>query len=207
MNNTPLFKTLVKVTLLAVVFYACQSQKQNNKNKPLILDMVHHNPGEEPYNSAYNDPAVIKDMGFNGKVYALFESPSLAINWESVDPDILPKGSVERQWVDEKAAQLRKMHVDCREQNIDVYAMSDLILFPKRLIQKYGIEETFGDPKDPQTEKFLRAQVDEIFEQFPDLDGLVVRIGETYLHDAPYHKGKISDKKNPQKRLSRLCSS
>ncbi|MDF7806320.1 hypothetical protein P4E94_02650 [Pontiellaceae bacterium B12219] len=164
----------------------------------MVLDMVHHNPGEKPYDSAYVDPAVIKEMGYNGKVYFLFESPALAINWESVDPDILPKGSEERVWVDAKAAQIRKMHAACAAQDIDIYAMSDLVLFPKRLIEKYGIEETFGDPKNPQVQKLLRAQINEMFDQFPDFDGLVVRIGETYLQDAPYHQGHIQDKTDAQ---------
>ncbi|WPJ96263.1 hypothetical protein SH580_00925 [Coraliomargarita algicola] len=167
----------------------------------LILDMVHHNPGDTPYESAYNDPSVIKEMGYNGKVYFLFESPALAINWESVDADILPKGSKEREWVDAKAADIRAMQAASKAQDIDVYAMSDLILFPKRLIEKFGIEKTFGDPKHPLTEKLLRAQINEMFEQFPDFDGLVVRIGETYLNDAPYHKGHINDKSNPEKTI------
>ncbi len=164
----------------------------------LVLDMVHHNPGEAPYDSAYVDPAVIKEMGYNGKVYFLFESPALAINWESVDPDILPKGSEERKWVDAKAAQIREMHAACVAQDIDIYAMSDLILFPKRLIEKQGIEKTFGDPKNPQVSNLLRAQINEMFDQFPDLDGIVVRIGETYLHDAPYHQGHIENKTDAQ---------
>lgn len=29
----------------------------------------------------------------------------------------------------------------------------------------------------------------EMFETFPQLDGLVIRTGETYLHDAPYYVG------------------
>ena len=72
--------TLISVCLLEL-------SAQNNNTNPLILDMVHHNPGDTPYESAYNNPAVIKKMGYNGKVYFLFESPALAINWESVDPD------------------------------------------------------------------------------------------------------------------------
>ncbi|WPJ97272.1 hypothetical protein SH580_06070 [Coraliomargarita algicola] len=167
----------------------------------LILDMVHHNPGETTYDSAYNDPAVIKEMGYNGKVYFLFESPALAINWESVDSDILPKGSEERKWVDAKAEQIRQMHAACKAQDIKTYAMSDLILFPKRLIAKYGIEKTFGDPNHPQVEKLLRAQINEMFNQFPDFDGLVVRIGETYLEDAPFHQGHIENKTDPQKTI------
>jgi hypothetical protein len=161
---------------------------------PLILDMVHHNPGEAPYDSAYVDPAVIKEMGYNGKVYFLFESPMLAINWESVDPDILPKGSVEREWVDAKAAQIKQMQAAAQAQGLSIYAMSDLVLFPKRLIEKYGMQKTFGDPKNPLTEKMIRAQINEMFDQFPAMEGIVVRIGETYLQDAPYHQGHIQNK-------------
>ncbi len=175
-------------------------------SEPLILDMVHHNPGEDPYKTKYNDPAVMKEMGYNGKVYFLFESPALAINWVSVDKDILPKGSEDRKWVDAKAIQIKKMHAACKAEDMAIYAMSDLVLFPKRLIEKYGIEKTFGNPNDVLTEKLIRAQINEMFDQFPDLDGLVVRIGETYLHDAPYHQGAIDDKTNPEKTIIPLIN-
>lgn len=177
------------------------AQDHNKVHSPLVLDMVHHNPGETPYDSAYNDPEVIKEMGYNGKVYFLFESPALAINWESVDKNILPKGTKDRDWVDAKATQIKQMHKACVSKGMSIYAMSDLVLFPKRLIEKYNIQKTFGDPNHPITEKLVRAQINEMFDQFPDLDGLVVRIGETYLHDAPYHMGAIDDKKNPEKTI------
>ncbi|MDO7135551.1 hypothetical protein [Algibacter lectus] len=195
-------KSYFSLTFLVLVsVFNTDVLAQNDIASPLILDMVHHNPGEAPYQSAYNDPAVIKEMGYNGKVYFLFESPALAINWESVDPDILPKGSEERQWVDAKAAQIKEMHAKSKAQDMAIYAMSDLVLFPKRLIEKFGIENTFGDPNNALTEKFIRAQINEMFDQFPDLDGLVVRIGETYLHDAPYHQGAIENKKSPEKTI------
>ncbi|GAA3650102.1 hypothetical protein [Flavivirga jejuensis] len=193
-----------KLILFISLFFSCLGAEliaQNHFSNPLILDMVHHNPGETPYKSAYNNPAVIKEMGYNGKVYFLFESPALAINWESVGSDILPKESKERKWVDAKAKQIKKMHAACKEQNMAIYAMSDLVLFPKRLIEKYNIEDTFGDPNNALTEKFVRAQINEMFDQFPSLDGLVVRIGETYLHDAPYHQGAIKNKTNPEKTI------
>ena len=135
-----------KGVVLLVIFLSILNTKaiaQNNVDNPLILDMVHHNPGEATYESKYNDPSVIKEMGYNGKVYFLFESPALAINWESVDTTILPKGTEDRKWVDEKAAQIKKMHAACKEQNMAIYAMSDLVLFPKRLIEKYGIKDSF----------------------------------------------------------------
>ena len=196
-----------KCALLLFLIYTAfvggyvHGQTQNMDYEPMVLDMVHHNPGEAPYQSVYNDPKVIKEMGYNGKVYFLFESPALAIDWESVDPDILPKGSEDRKWVDAKAKQIKQMHKACKAQDMKIFAMSDLVLFPKRLIAKYGIEETFGNPNDPLTEKLIRAQINEMFDQFPDLDGLVVRIGETYLHDAPYHLGAIDNKKSPEKTI------
>ncbi len=192
--------------LFFLFFFAFALSLLAQNSESLILDMVHHNPGEAPYVSKYNDPAVIKEMGYNGKVYFLFESPALAINWESVDKDILPKGTEDRKWVDEKAAQIKKMHAACKAEDIAIYAMSDLVLFPKRLIEKYNIEDTFGNPNDPLTEKLVRAQINEMFDQFPDLDGLVVRIGETYLHDAPFHKGAIDDKTNPEKTIVPLIN-
>ncbi len=197
--------TLVNMLIIFSLLFSI-SCSQKKTSEPLILDMVHHNPGEAPYESQFNDPAFIKEMGYNGKVYFLFESPALAINWESVDKDILPKGSDDRKWVDEKAAKIYKMHKACKEQGMAIYAMSDLILFPKRLIEKYQIEETFGNPNDSLTEKLLRAQINEMFDQFPDMDGLVVRIGETYLHDAPYHKGHIQDKSNAEKTIIPLMN-
>ncbi|UMB53328.1 hypothetical protein MKD41_13435 [Lutibacter sp. A64] len=206
MSKLNLLKNSALIVFVFISVLATKVIGQNIISNPLILDMVHHNPGETPYDSKYNDPAVIKEMGYNGKVYFLFESPALAINWESVDAAILPKGTEDRKWVDAKAAQIKKMHAACKAEDIAIYAMSDLVLFPKRLIEKYNIEKTFGNPNDALTEKLIRAQINEMFDQFPDLDGLVVRIGETYLHDAPYHKGAINDKTSPQKTIIPLIN-
>lgn len=189
---------IFKICLLMVIlFVACKTNYSNKTNSPLVLDMVHHNPGEKPYQSKFNDPQTIEQFRYNGKVYFLFESPALAINWETVDSTILPLGSEERLWVDKKAAEIREMHQKCDAEGLDIYAMSDLMLFPKRLIEKYNIKDSFGNPQDTLVQRLLRAQIDEMFTQFPSLDGLVVRIGETYLHDAPFHKGKINNKRNP----------
>jgi len=158
------------------------------------------------YVSKFNDPKVLKKMGFNSKSYFLFDSPMLAINWDGLSPDILPVGSPDRIWVEKKAHRLDSMYTACKKNGIDVYAMSDLVLFPKRLIEKYGIEKTFGIPSDSLTEKLLRFQVREMFKQFPQMDGIVVRIGETYLEDAPYHKGHIENKDNADKTIIPLIN-
>lgn len=84
--------------------------------------------------------------------------------------------------------------------------MGDLVLFPKRLIDKYKMEKTFGDPRDPQTDKFLRLLIRQMFDRFPSLDGLVVRVGETYLQDAPYHKEHIVNKSSAEKTIVPLIN-
>jgi beta-glucosidase-like glycosyl hydrolase len=169
--------------------------------RPLILDMVHHNPGEALYQTRYEDPAVMREMGFNGKVYYLFDSPMLAVNWESVDPDIFPPGSPGRAWVDTKASRIDAQHAACRAAGLSTFAMSDLVLFPKALVAKYHLEKTFGDPRHPDTQKFLRLLIGQMFDRFPYLDGIVVRIGETYLHDAPFHQGHIENKGDAEKTI------
>ncbi|MFI3294310.1 MAG: hypothetical protein SNI70_12450, partial [Rikenellaceae bacterium] len=192
---------------LHAISCACSQTSSKEEIKfPLILDMVHHNPGEALYESAYNNPETIKKMGYNGKVYFLFESPMLAINWESVDSDILPKGSEERKWVDQKAEQIRSMQAASTNAGLTTLAQSDLILFPKRLVEKYDLADRMGDARDPEVEKLIRAQIAEMFDQFPLLDGLVTRIGETYLHDAPYHLGAINEKNSPENTIIPLLN-
>jgi hypothetical protein len=160
---------------------------------PFVLDMVHHNPGEPKYNSAYNDPAVLQQMGYNGKVFYLFDSAHLAVNWDNVSPNILPVGSADRAWVEAKAASIHSLYGAVKAQGLNVYCMSDLVLFPTNLVNLYGMSSTFGNINNTNTEYYLRILLNKMFTQFPELDGIVVRIGETYLQDAPYHSGRIDN--------------
>jgi hypothetical protein len=173
---------------------------------PLVLDMVHFNPGEPHYATQFADPAFEKSMGYNGKVFYLFESAHLAINWDAFDPNILPVGSPDRSWVDAKRAEINRKYDAAKAAGLKVYCMSDLILFPKRLVSLYGMTKTMGDVNDPETQLWLRRELKLMFTQFPQLDGIVVRIGETYLQDAPYHLGKINNPKDPQKTIIPLMN-
>ncbi len=173
---------------------------------PLVMDMVHHNPGEPRYDTRFDDPRVLRAMGFNARCFPLFDSPTLAIDWADTDPDIFPPGSEGRAWVDAKASFLDREMAANHAAGIASYAMGDLVLLPKALVEKYGAQETFGDPTNPQTQDFLRKLIDGTFRRFPLLDGLVVRIGETYLHDAPHHAGKIQNPSDPERTIIPLLS-
>ena len=167
----------------------------------LILDSGGHNPGEPlsfPTNEA---PSVIKEIAYKGKIYSLFDSPFFGIDWQTMDPDIFPKGSPGRDWVDQKAARIDAQYAACKAAGIKVYAMGDLIVFPRALVQKYKMEKTFTDPTHPLTDKFLRAMIGQMFDRFPNIDGIVLRIGEIYMQGAPFHRGGIANKKDAQKTI------
>ncbi len=183
---------------------AADSEAKPPDPLPLILDMVHHNPGETRYSSKFNDPATLAGMGYNGKVYFLFDSPLLAVDWDDVDPTICPKGSAYRKWVDEKTAFLKERFKACEKAGIKTYAMSDFILLPKTLVDKENMRAVMGNPRNPKTEKYIRLALRQAFAKFKRLDGIVVRVGETYLQDAPYFFGKIQNKRSPEKTIAPL---
>jgi hypothetical protein len=189
-----------------IVSLNANAQKLSVNKLPIIADMVHNNPGEALYVSKFNTPDVIKEMGYNGKTYFIFQSPQLAINWDKIDADIMPVGSDDRKWVEAKSQNIHTLYGAMKKKGMEVYCMSDLILFPKRLIAKFGMDKTFSDPRDPKTEKYLRILIHEMFTQFPELDGIFVRIGETYLEDAPYHKGGIQNQKDADKTIIPLMN-
>jgi hypothetical protein len=192
--------------MAAVSLAGCGTTTAQKERLKLILDMVHHNPGEKRYDSRYNNPEILKKMGYDGKVYFLFDSPTLAVDWDKVDPAICPAGSKYRKWLEERRKFLKNNFDACEKAGIKVFAMSDLILLPKNLVDKERMKECMGDPSDPKTEKYLRLLIGQTFDQFPRLEGLVVRIGETYLHGAPFFYGKIKDKKNPRKTIIPLIN-
>lgn len=173
---------------------------------PIVMDMVHNNPGEKPFDTHYNDPALLKQLGYTAKVFELFQSAQFGIDWSSVDPDIFPGGSKERDWVNAKAAELDTLYNATKAAGLDVYCHTDMVVLPKRLVDKHNLQKTFGDLSNPETQKFVRLAVEQQFKRFPQLDGLVVRIGETYLQGAPYHTGAIKDKEDPEKTIIPLMN-
>ncbi len=167
-----------------------------------IFDMVHHTPGEAPTVSAFTDPAHLAKLGFSGQV--LLVPVSAAVTWESFDPRVFPVGSAARHWVESKAAALEAQFSRAKEAGVACLAMGDYIVLPRELVrlrvpdlakkkaQEFAYEvkgEFTPDIHDPRVQELVRALIDSIFGRFPMLDGLVVRVGETYLHDLPYHTG------------------
>jgi hypothetical protein len=165
--------------------------------------MVHHNPGELPFDTKYNDPFYLKEEGFNGQVPRIFLP--CAVTYSSFDKEIMPDGSDLREQTEAYALKLDSMFLRAKEAGMPIYPFTDLLVVPKAIQEKYGKE--MGEEKEvddinvlggirlqasilkPRTEEILRVQIREIFDRFPDLDGLTTRYGETYLHEFPNHAG------------------
>jgi hypothetical protein len=154
-----------------------------------ILDMVQDNPGEPQQPSVFRSPHELADWGYNGQVIEA-EADSCE-TFDAISPDILAQGSEARVWIEKHAQALEVKAQQAHAAGIKAYAWFQFIVLPKALVALFKDEicDAQGriDLERPLTRKILRAQIDELFDRCPDLDGLVVRTGEIYLFDSPYH--------------------
>jgi hypothetical protein len=184
---------------LSISLLRLQAQSTDGK-LPVIMDMVHHNPGEAFTQSMFNSPATLRSYQFNAQVINEFQSVHCAVTYQSLNEDIFPAASPERAWADALAQRITAKIADIHRQGLEACYFTDIIVLPRRLVEIYRAEicDSAGtiDFSRPMTQEIHRIMIREIFERFPELDGLVIRVGETYLHNLPYHTGNGPVKKN-----------
>jgi hypothetical protein len=154
------------------------------------LDMVYPNPGEGKTASSFLDPWKLARWGYTGQVSPNYIEST--VMYDTFDPAIFPEESAGRAWAVEHAGEIDQQIAAAHAAGIAFYAFTDFIVLPKSLVEKYKNEILTKDRIDlhrPMTQKILRAMMDEIFTRYPTLDGLMVRWGETYLVDVPFHTG------------------
>lgn len=165
----------------------------NMKGEWLLMDMVHHNPGETPFTTQFTNPQKLKNYNFKGMVVNEFTPPSCAVLYDELNPNIFPAGSTERKWVENLALRIENQITDMHAIGLKAYYFMDIIVFPKKLVELYKSEICNSSGKidwdKPKTQEIHRMMLKEIFTRFPQLDGLVIRTGETYTHNIPYHQG------------------
>lgn len=158
----------------------------------ILLNMVHHNPGEPQFLSRYTDPNFISGLGYMGQVPKI--EVQCGLTYDKWKTDIIPQRSEERFWIERHAASVRMYLKRVKDAGLEALPFTDMLVVPKSVMEKYGDEMKNEKGQisilRPMTQEILRAQIDELFWRFPNLDGLVIRHGETYLHDAPFHKGE-----------------
>lgn len=156
-----------------------------------VLDMVHHNPGEKPFETSFLNPEKLDSYGYNGQV---FKHINCAVFLEEYDSQLWEGREEERKFIENLSANIAAQNRRTKEAGLQLFYHIDLFVLPKVLIEKHGdrlLNPTTGriDLDAPDTMKVHEILFRELFQRFPEVDGLIIRVGETYLYDTPYHVG------------------
>ncbi len=178
--------------MVAALISNC-AMSQEIRPSTYILDMVQNNPGEPLTQTIFNDPRYLKENGYTGQIIADFTFVHAAITFDKLNPKIFPQGSKERAWVMAAAQKVRQNIKKAHQAGEKIYYFTDIIVLPKKLVELYH-DEICDDKgrisfERPRTVEIHREMLNEVFDTFPDLDGLVIRTGETYVNNVPYHTG------------------
>ena len=153
------------------------------------MDMVHHNPGEAPFETSFLEPQKLKEYGFNAQV---FKHINTALTLEDYDSE-LSYDNAAHEWLKNWSSNITNEIKKAKGAGLKVYYHIDLFVLPKAVKEKYWKEICDENGKislrKEKTLEIHRALFDEMFRRFPDVDGLIIRVGETYLHDTPFHTG------------------
>ena len=158
--------------------------------------MFHDNPGEVPFNTRYKNAETLADLGFNSQVGKDILS---TVTFESLGMDFFPKGSDERIWFEAKTHSYRRQIAKAKAAGLYTFYHVDMFVFPQKIVDRFKNEMLDNGRISigrPRTRQLCRVMLQELFGKYPDLDGLIVRVGETYLHDIPYHTGNSAVKYN-----------
>ncbi|TKG94673.1 hypothetical protein EYV94_12065 [Puteibacter caeruleilacunae] len=217
MNLQPLYinmkyKIILIALFISVASFKHKDEKKSNQEKGLkyIMDMVYNNPGLPPRVSKFNDTKYLKSLGYNGTTPHWYVQ--CGITYDSLEKGIVPEGSEEREWILNNAARLKEKFRKAKRAGVGLYPFTDFMVVPKSVWQKYGTQMVADeyidkvkngnfrkpDIRKEMTRRILTIQIDEIFKTFPELDGLMLRFGETYLHDTPFHLGNSPIRKGKQ---------
>ena len=155
-----------------------------------IMDMVHHNPGEAPTKTKFLNPEFLKEFGYNSQV---FKHINTAVDFDVCNAEQRRDNGDEREWFDNIKNQIHGETDAAKKNGLRIFYHIDLFVLPKCIVEKYKDEICDENGKislyKKKTLELHRAMIDAIFSEFSDVDGLIIRVGETYLHDAPYHCG------------------
>ena len=165
-----------------------------------LHDMIHNNPGLAIYDSEYRSAHFLKERRYDAKVFDLYDCAQYGLLWDRLSehthkPPVFPEGSASRSWVLEKKAQLLRDYRDAKASGLRVCFMMDVIVLPEAVKQQYP-EIVNRDGKidicAPAMEQILDCMFEEMFYEFPQIDGIYIRYGETYVgpeYNTPWHTG------------------
>ncbi len=155
----------------------------------LKLATTIHNPGEPAIDSRYRDPAVLVELGFNGKV--LYESTALSgiEGPESLaDPEM-------RRFVQGTMNDIARQVDAAYRAGLGVYLSYDMLVLPSDTVSRNITALTCGNRPTvlcPASELALELSVralGALLDRYPSAAGIVLRFGDTDAGRLPYLLG------------------
>jgi hypothetical protein len=140
-------------------------------------------------------------------------TPSQAGDFHPLGHDFVPARSAQRLWLDAYAKGVDRFVARAKATGLKAYFFVDLVVLPTPVLAAWpnatgtggGVGVGAGRVQwNAATKQLLQVLVDETFARFPDCDGWIVRTGETYTYDTPFHVGN-SPSDGSQQRWVRPC--
>lgn len=156
-----------------------------------IYSMVHDNPGEPLFSTSFNTPKKLKEYGITSQVHKHIHA---SVEYKSLNKNIFAEGTEEALWLKKTQDTWRQCFEEANKEDIDIVSHMDLFVLPKKLVEIYKEEICYPgtltlDYTKDKLYDIHRLMFDELFDMYPTIEGLFIRLGETYLYDFPYHIG------------------
>ena len=133
-----------------------------DKRKRMILAYVHDPPNKKAIDTRWRDPTFLYQEGFTDLVIADQLTGCLSIVMDEANDD----GSISK--LDERLKNTINV-------GLKAWVMDDLFTLPKEIAEK-----TSGCPHDELTWQTISQNLFNLFERFPDLEGIIFRFGEAF---------------------------
>lgn len=153
-----------------------------------IMDMVHDNPGEIRTKTIFRKPETLTRFGYNTQV---FKHLNTIATFSELGEDFFPSKE-SKEWLSCMTQTVVNEIQDAKKEGLMAMSHIDLFVLPKALVERYkdkicDIDGRISIYKE-KTKELHRIMFDELFSKY-SVDGIIVRVGETYLFDTPYHTG------------------
>ena len=152
----------------------------------LKLATLVQNPGEPAVESRYHDAAVLRDLGYNGRV--LFETTGLS---GVASPEVVVDGEM-RRWVQGQFDAVARKIEAAMEAGLEVYILYDVLVLATDVVARNVAALTCKNRPTtlcPASEAALRQAfegLEAMVRRWPGVAGVVLRFGDTDADRLPY---------------------
>ena len=162
-------------------------------NPAVLIDMVQNNPGYPVgwQQTKYLDPFQLARLNYTGMTTTGEMSGTQAVDFHTLGDDFFPTGSKARRWLIAYKTGVHGFIDRAKMAGLQAYFFVDLLVFPSTVLKVWS-NTTDGSGNivwNDATRMLTSVLIDETFSEFPDVAGWIVRTGETYVYDTPYHVG------------------